>query len=116
MMLTPSEEYRVHVFKGEVIDYAKKMQRLPDGTVTAADHVHIKNSDNGFEFIRDVSPREGVCKRAIEAVNALGLDFGAVDVIRHKDKSYVLEVGTAAGLSPKGVQAYAQKIIEYAEN
>jgi len=113
-----SEEYRVHVFKGEVIDYSKKYKRI-DGELVFSNDGYVKNRANGWEFLREVEQREGVSKRAIEAVEALGLDFGAVDVIRHRGdtgwKSYVLEVGTACGLSPKGVQAYTNKIIEYAD-
>lgn len=112
-MLLPCEEYRVHVFQGQVIDYAKKM-KLVDGEYVNEPNEHIKNHDNGFYFLRDVAPRSGVCTRAIEAVEALGLDFGAVDVLRYKNKSYVLEVGTAAGLSPMGADAYAQAILDYA--
>lgn len=113
-MLVPCEEYRVHVFNGEVIDYAKKL-KLVDGEYVNEPNEHIKNHDHGYYFLRDVSKREGVCQRAIEAVAALGLTFGAVDVLRYKNKSYALEVGTAAGLSPMGAEAYAQAIIKYAE-
>mgnify|MGYP001617152969 CR=1 FL=1 len=112
-MLVPCEEYSVHVFRGEIIDYSKKVKRVNDEIITSNDEM-IKNKGAGWEYLRDVAPREGVSIRAIAAVEALGLDFGAVDVIRYKDKSYVLEVGTAAGLSPRGVESYVAKIIEYA--
>jgi hypothetical protein len=114
-LLNPCEEYRVHIFKGEAIDYAKKMKQREDGTYEAAPAERIKNAHNGFYFLRDVSPREGVVLRAREAIEALGLDFGAVDIIRYRDRSYVLEVGTAAGVSPMGQTAYANAITEYAE-
>lgn len=113
-MLVPCEEYRVHVFRGEIIDYSKKVKRV-NGELIASNDEMIKNKGAGWEYLRDVAPREGVSMRAIAAVEALGLDFGAVDVIRHKDRSYVLEVGTAAGLSPRGVENYVAKIMEYAE-
>lgn len=114
-LLSPSEEYRVHVFRGEVIDYSKKLKRVNDAWVGMSDET-IKNHENGWVFIRDVGRREGVIKRAVDAVNALGLDFGSVDVLRHNNKSYVLEVGTACGLSDIGVTAYANKIEELLNN
>lgn len=112
--LLPCEEYRVHVFKGEVIDYSKKVKHEGGDLIESNDEL-VKNKAAGWEFLRDVKQREGVCKRALEAVAALGLDFGSVDVIRHDNKSYVLEVGTAAGLSPRGVEIYAAKINSYAK-
>ncbi len=111
-LLAPAEEYRVHVFKGVVIDYSKKMKRV-NGEMISTNEEVIKNKGAGWDFVRDVAPRQGVCDRAIAAVAALGLDFGAVDVIRHDNKSYVLEVGTACGLSPRGVEAYCSKLIEH---
>ncbi len=113
MYLSPSDEYRVHVFKGKVIDYTKKVKRTEDGIIQRSDE--IKNKANGWEYIRDVSPRSGVIKRATQAVGALGLDFGSVDVLRYKGRSYVLEVGTAPGLSPLGVEAYANAILSLNE-
>jgi glutathione synthase/RimK-type ligase-like ATP-grasp enzyme len=45
---------------------------------------------------------------AVKAVEALGLDFGAVDlVVDHQGLEYVLEVNTAPACSPKTLQAYA---------
>ena len=38
------------------------------------------------------------CKKALAALEALGLDFGAVDMVIKDGKSYVLEVNTSAGL------------------
>ncbi len=112
-MLTPCDEYRVHIFKGEVIDYTKKVKKV-DGEFVTAPEEHIKNKEHGLYFLRDVRPREGVVLRAIQAIEALGLDFGAVDIIRHNNRSYVLEVNTAVGLSPVGVEAYANAIMQHA--
>lgn len=106
-LLNPCDEYRVHVFMGNVIDYTKKVKR-------GARDDFIKNLEHGWYFLRDVQPRSGVIRRALDAVEALGLDFGAVDVLRYNDKSYVLEVNTAVGLSPLGVTSYVNEIIKYA--
>lgn len=115
MFVPRSREYRVHVFKGEVIDYAKKVKRV-DGRIvsrTEDEMDRIRSHVNGWEYLRDVEPRESVKELAIEAIKALGLDFGAVDIIRdHEGNNYVLEVGTAAGLSPVGVKAYVSAILK----
>ena len=51
----------------------------------------------------------------IDTVEALGLDFGSVDIIRSNKTNYVLEVGTACGLSPYGVECYADAILALAQ-
>lgn len=52
---------------------------------------------------------------AIKAVNALGLDFGAVDIVTEKNTGipYVLEVNTAPGNEGTTTQKYVDSIIEY---
>ncbi len=111
-LLTPATEYRVHVFKGEVIDYTKKIKRVEEGIKSRIAGDFIKNSENGWEYIRDVEPRPSVKELAIATIEALGLDFGAVDILRHERVNYVLEVGTASGLSPMGVKAYGEAILK----
>lgn len=110
-LLAPASEYRVHVFNGQVIDYTKKYKRVDGDLVSRNDEDYIKNVENGWEYIRDVEPRDSIKEIAIAAIRAVGLNFGAVDIIRHKKVNYVLEIGTAAGLSPRGIEAYANAII-----
>lgn len=96
-------EYRVHVFKGKVLDYQKKHG---DSTVD------IKNHANGCMFVRNVTPRDNVIAQAVMAVEALELDFGSVDVvIDQRNKAYVLEVNTASGIAGQTVDNYAEAII-----
>lgn len=116
-LLAPASEYRVHVFNGEVIDYTKKYKRV-DGEIVARNDEeddYVKNLENGWEYIRSVAQRDSVKELAIAAIKACQLDFGAVDIIRHKKVNYVLEIGTAAGLSPMGIEAYANAIIKIAK-
>ena len=48
---------------------------------------------------------------AEHAVEALGLDFGAVDIMYHENTFYVLEVNTAPGLTrTRTLEAYANEI------
>lgn len=99
-------EYRVHVFNGEVIDYSKKH--------TIGEKKDIWNHDNGFVFVRNIKQLDENKELAILAVKALGLRFGAVDIIRKDGKSYVLEVNTACGMCESTSSAYANAIIKYA--
>lgn len=108
-----SEEYRVHVFQGKVIHSQRKARNkdVPDDKV----NWQVRNHSNGFIFahVGVVVPPEGV-KAAVEAVNALGLDFGAVDLIfnRMKNKYYVLEVNTACGLEGTTLERYVRAFKE----
>lgn len=102
-------EYRVHVFKGQVIDVQRKARRkdIPDDQV----NWKIRNHDNGFIYSRNeelgaVPAR--VLTAAMDVMGRVGLDFGAVDVI-HNDKrghAYALEINTAPGLSGETLERY----------
>lgn len=105
------DEYRVHVAGGTVFDVQKKAKR--QGEEPSATGWKLRNLENGFIYKRsDVSPPLCVLEEAIKAVQALELDFGAVDVIynAHYDRAYVLEVNTACGLEGSTVQLYADAI------
>lgn len=109
------QEYRVHVFRGEVVDVQRKARRKD----VADENVNwkIRNHDNGFIFARgealgDVP--EDVLVQSKLAVAACGLDFGAVDVI-FSDKeqaAYVLEINSAPGLSGSTLDGYVQRFRE----
>ena len=102
----PSErEYRLHVVGGEVV---RAQQKMP----TSEPHA-IRNHKNGYRFTGVVSRRlhSDRYDAAIAAVAALGLDFGAVDLlIGEDDRPYVLEVNTAPACSPLTVQVYAEAL------
>lgn len=100
------EEYRIHVVGGVVVATQRKARRMdvenPDWKV--------RNHANGFNFVREgvVAPAD-VTAQSVAAVAALGLDFGAVDVIwnERRQEAYVLEVNTAPGLEGTTVDDYA---------
>lgn len=106
-----SEEYRVHIFQGEVIDVQRKARRraVNDDEV----NWQIRNHHNGFIYAREGatdSPGAGeCCDKAREAFALTGLDFGAVDCIwnRRQKRGWVLEVNTAPGLEGTTVTNYA---------
>lgn len=103
------EEYRVHVFMGEVIDVQRKARKreVPDGEV----NWQVRNLDGGFIYAREgVELPEEAHLQAIAAVEALGLDFGAVDITwnERSDTYYVLEVNTAPGLTGTTLEKYVE--------
>ena len=92
-------EYRVHAGMGKVFDFQMKKRKtgLPPSTGPAQ---YVRNSENGWVFCRNnVILPDGVADAGIRAVQALGLDFGAVDIGVSADGSVaVYEVNTAPGL------------------
>lgn len=104
------QEFRVHVFNGAVISVREKL--LKKGLQPS----RIRNTNNGYVFghARNLTEAKQTCLhvQAVEAVKALGLDFGAVDIIwnDHYGRAYVLEVNTAPGLSEVGIELYGKAI------
>ncbi len=108
-----THEYRVHILKGKVIDQQRKARRqdIADEDV----NWQVRNHDNGFIFMREgVDIVEAGLDQARYALDALGLDFGAVDLIynQHEDKFYVLEVNTAPGLTGTTLERYTEAFNE----
>lgn len=102
-------EYRVHVFKDNVFFVQRKARKLdvPDDQV----NWQVRNLKGGFIYANvDVKVSEKVEKEAKAAIMALGLDFGAVDIIETKKGDvYVLEVNTACGLEGTTLEKYAEQ-------
>lgn len=100
------DEYRIHVGRNGIIAIQRKA--IPNGTEPI--DTRIRNHHNGYVFVRgDVNPPEQVITQATAAINALGLDFGAVDIIwnNHYQLATVLEVNTAPGLEGQTITDYA---------
>lgn len=100
------QEWRVHVVKGEVILSQLKMRRQGfednEGYTSL-----VRNVETGWvysvNFNRgDYQQLDAVQRLAIQAVEALGLDFGAVDIVEKRGEPFVLEVNTAPGLDEEG--------------
>lgn len=103
------EEYRVHCSRDQIIAIQRKARRLdtPDDAV----NWKVRNHSNGFVFVREnVNPHDSVTAAATAALAAVGLDFGAVDVIWNakQERAYVLEINTAPGLEGQTVEDYAR--------
>ena len=106
------DEFRVHVFKGEVFDVQRKGMdpNVPKDLI----NFQIRNAQNGFIFVRNEDqsnyPKQ-IYEEAIKSIEAVGLDFGAVDIIwnEYRKTAYVLEVNTAPGLTGTTLTNYINK-------
>lgn len=109
-----TKEYRVHATRNAVIDTQQKV--CPPGVNPVS--WKVRSHENGFIFQRNniaEDERRGVL--AIQAVKALGLDFGAVDIVEDKKGNlYVLEVNTAPGLEGQTIVNYVDALRELAKN
>lgn len=110
-------EHRVWVYRGRHLGTYRKVQAHPELYRWTG-----MNQRNGFGFV--LVPSEEVNRSLVDvagkAVDALGLDFGAVDVLTGKDETdYVLEVNTAPGVEGEGRQAIrllAAHIVRWSKN
>lgn len=114
-------EYRIHIFKGRVVDFSKKM-RMNSERLSEENIIHnplIRNLENGYIFGREgVSLSPELERVALESIEDLCLDFGAVDLVlsARSGKAFTLEVNTAAGISGTTVASYASAIENYAHS
>lgn len=104
-------EFRVWIYRRRHLGTYEKILRYP-----ARFRGVGCNYDNGFAFglVTEQNIPRAAVDLASRAVDALGLDFGAVDILLGKDnRYYVLEVNTAPGVEGEGrqvIQALAAKI------
>lgn len=92
-------EYRVHIFNGKSIRISEKAH------TAFHEYTTIKPTHN-VDHVR---------KAGKQAVNALGLDFGAVDILANDTECWVLEVNTAPGLGGTMPKVYAEAFKKYME-
>ena len=113
MYIKKKEEYRIHVFRGEAFFVQRKARKkeVPDEEV----NWKVRNLAGGFIFAnKDVEIPDVARTEAVNAVAALALDFGAVDVIHGSDGNwYVLEVNTACGLEGTTLEKYVQQFEKF---
>lgn len=103
-----TREFRVHSFKGTSIRAGAK--KPIEGS---APHEWIRSLQSGWKISYDgVSVRQAHRDLAHSACQALGLDFGAVDIAEERDtgRLIVLEVNRAPGLDGGTITAYANAI------
>jgi len=142
------DEYRIHVFKGKVINMQKKTERTNMteafkeqhgariADVAAKNKIKldqkttdyilenlgkrlehpdqiIKSNTRGWKFSQVKTVKKELTEAAVNAVKAIGLDFGAVDCCLTDDgKPYIIEVNTGPGLQGTSFGAYVSAFKE----
>lgn len=91
-------EYRAHIFQGKSIRISEKLF-----------------NEDGYTTIKPTGEIKHVRKAAKQALEAVGLDFGAVDVLANENECWVLEVNAAPGLGGTLPQLYAETFREWME-
>lgn len=113
----PRREWRVHVFEGVITYVQKKIRR--NGYRDNPDYREdVRNHHTGWVYSTGFndSPNDQVLIQAHKAVQALGLNFGAVDLISKGEEAWVLEVNTAPGLAGTTLETYQHNFLQYVES
>lgn len=114
-------EFRVHSFNGLSIRAGVKAPRegfSEDGAGgTQRCHAWVRSWDGGWRILYDgVSAKQAQRDLAAQAVAALGLQFGAVDIGQRADGSLiVLEVNRAPGIEAGTIECYTRAITRWAD-
>ena len=102
-----TKEFRVHTSaKFGIFDIQEKRKRKES---EKSEVPYIRNHDQGWVFCREnVACPDDVKLEAEKAVQALSLDFGAVDIGYHPTYgAFVYEVNTAPGLEGQTCESYS---------
>lgn len=106
-------EFRIHVFKDEVVAVVEKKRRKEfDGERDTK----IRNLANGYVFVQTVENEpEGLRALALAASKVSPSDFRGVDIgyNQKKDELFVIEVNSAPGIEGSNVNKYLDKIVQY---
>lgn len=95
-----AKEYRVWAFRGKALATYEKELEYAERNGRRGRNPEVWNWANGYayHFVHPDTAPSGATSLAVAAVDALGLDFGAVDLLWGKDRHfYALEVNTAPG-------------------
>ena len=106
-------EFRVHVFKNQVVAITEK--RLRAGFEGTRD-TKIRNLANGYVFCQEVSNiPEGLSALALAASKVSPSDFKGVDIgFNEKNNDlFVIEVNSAPGIQGTNLIKYTEAIVNY---
>lgn len=106
------KEFRVHVFKDQVVHVLEKRRKSGyDGTADAK----IRNTANGYVFCSEnVSEPEGLRQLALDASKVTKSDFKGVDIGYNEklNQLFVIEVNSAPGIEGTNVDRYIEVIVK----
>ena len=104
-------EYRVHVFKDQVVHVLEKRKKV--GYEKDRD-TRIRNTANGYVFCSEnVVEPEGIRELALKAAKVTNSDFKGVDIGFNEklNELFVIEVNSAPGIQGTNVDRYIQAIV-----
>jgi hypothetical protein len=107
--INAKREFRLYMVNGEVSTLLEKRRRTG-----SEGNPYVRSHGNGYVFCREF--RASVDMGAFQdtgarALQALGLDFGGLDVLLKEDGSiYVLEINSAPGITETALREFCQKI------
>lgn len=112
------KEYRVHMFKGDVIHIQQKRRMTTEKRQELGIELKsgIRNHDNGYAFsVNNVEPpTQDVLNQCKIVMQDYALDFGAVDIIQDKNgKGWILEINSAPGLEGTTLEKYKTTFENY---
>ncbi len=107
------KEYRVHVFNGKVVAVYEKIPNDGEEALIRKDancRFSKRRHDEGDPTCN--ADAQAMC---IRAVQALGLVFGGVDLIRDKTtkKFYVVEINSSPALNTPNIERYVDEFIKF---
>lgn len=103
-------EYRVHVMNGECFYVNKKVKKAADAVPRDANPL-IRSGSHGWFFhdVEGIPLSAAVQQACVDAVQALGLDFGGVDVgVTAEGTPVIYEVNTAPEMGPNSTRHYKE--------
>lgn len=107
-------EFRVHVFKDQVVAVTEKKRRKEFDGVR---DTKIRNLANGYVFVQTVVDEpEGLRELALRAARVSPSDFRGVDMgyNKLKDELFVIEVNSAPGIQGTNLTKYLEAIVNHA--
>lgn len=115
-LIKNGREFRVHAALGDDLkDLVLIQQKKRENGFTGNDI--IKTRANGWvfcinsQFLETYSEvKEQLVKVARDAIDAVDLEYGAVDIIVKNGKLYVVEINTAPALKAESVQNYYKEL------
>ena len=107
-------EFRVHVFKNQVVSVVEKRKRKE---FAGERDTKVRNLANGYVFCQTVENEpEGLRALALQAAQVSPSDFRGVDIGYNqlKDELFVIEVNSAPGIEGTNVDKYLEAMVQYA--
>ena len=116
--INKQREFRVHVFNGRTLGIYEKIPESSTVKIYKNDNCTFRrldqSSNEAMSGLKGNDTRIGLRPMAKDAVEALGLLFGGVDVLMGEDgQFYINEVNTSPGLNTENLSRWAREINSY---